>query len=116
MPTVLPFHRAVVRDEAFTGEPFSVHTRWIETEFGTQIPPYVPEADSGGDRTGTPGERERIVVEVGGKRLEVVLLYRAERGGRGRPAAGLRRWPGGPAGVPAAVRPVTGRRSRERRA
>src|SRR6476646_3417615 len=33
MPTVLPFHRAVVRDPAFTGEPFAVHTRWIETEF-----------------------------------------------------------------------------------
>ncbi len=73
MPTVLPFHRAVVRDKAFTAEPFSVHTRWIETEFAGQIPPYVPEADSAGDRTGTPGERERIVVEVGGKRLEVVL-------------------------------------------
>jgi len=75
MPTVLPFHRAVVRDQAFTGEPFSVHTRWIETEFATQIPPYVPEADPAGDGAGPggTGERERIVVEVGGKRLEVVL-------------------------------------------
>ena len=44
MPTVLPFHRAVVRDEAFTAEPFSVHTRWIETEFSGQIPPYAPPA------------------------------------------------------------------------
>ncbi len=33
MPTVLPFHRAVVTDPAFTDEPFRVHTRWIETEF-----------------------------------------------------------------------------------
>ncbi|MBD4400602.1 acetyl-/propionyl-CoA carboxylase subunit alpha, partial [Xanthomonas citri pv. citri] len=39
MPSVLPFHRAVVRDPAFapeiagSEEPFSVHTRWIETEF-----------------------------------------------------------------------------------
>jgi acetyl-CoA/propionyl-CoA carboxylase biotin carboxyl carrier protein len=74
MPTVLPFHRAVVRDEAFTSEPFSVHTRWIETEFSTQIASYVPEADSAaGDGAGGTGERERIVVEVGGKRLEVVL-------------------------------------------
>jgi len=75
MPTVLRFHRAVVRDRAFTGEPFSVHTRWIETEFATQIPPYVPEADPAGDGAGPggAGERERIVVEVGGKRLEVVL-------------------------------------------
>ena len=40
MPTVLPFHRAVVNDPAFTSEPFSVHTRWIETEFDGDIPPY----------------------------------------------------------------------------
>ncbi|MEV0751206.1 biotin carboxylase N-terminal domain-containing protein [Streptosporangium sp. NPDC050280] len=69
MPTVLPFHRAVVDDPAFTGEPFSVHTRWIETEFDTVIPPYEGERGTAGE----PGERERITVEVGGKRLEVVL-------------------------------------------
>jgi acetyl-CoA/propionyl-CoA carboxylase biotin carboxyl carrier protein len=40
MPTVLPFHRAVVRDPAFTSEPFTVHTRWIETEWDNQVPPY----------------------------------------------------------------------------
>ena len=96
MPTVLPFHRAVVRDEAFTGEPFSVHTRWIETEFATQIPPYAPEADSAGDGAAPPGagaagERERIVVEVGGKRLEVVLpagLGAMTGAGGGRAGAG----------------------------
>src|SRR5690606_10790482 len=33
MPTVLPFHRAVVDDPAFAGPSFTVHTRWIETEF-----------------------------------------------------------------------------------
>ncbi|MEU4829697.1 biotin carboxylase N-terminal domain-containing protein [Streptosporangium sp. NPDC023615] len=69
MPTVLPFHRAVVGDPAFTAEPFSVHTRWIETEFAGAIPPY--EAETG--PAGEPAERERITVEVGGKRLEVVL-------------------------------------------
>src|SRR3954470_17650949 len=73
MPTVLPFHRAVVCDPAFApedpGQPFGVHTRWIETEFANTIEPWQ----------GTPGpapepaERERIVVEVGGKRLEVSL-------------------------------------------
>jgi acetyl-CoA/propionyl-CoA carboxylase biotin carboxyl carrier protein len=93
MPTVLPFHRAVVRDEAFTGKPFSVHTRWIETEFGTQIPPYAPEADpAAGDGAGPgAGERERIVVEVGGKRLEVVLpagLGAVAGAGGGRAGAG----------------------------
>ncbi len=68
MPTVLPFHRAVVDDPAFTGEPFSVHTRWIETEFDNEIPPY-----EGAVEAAEPAERERITVEVGGKRLEVVL-------------------------------------------
>ncbi|MGE5131602.1 MAG: biotin carboxylase N-terminal domain-containing protein [Gemmatimonadota bacterium] len=69
MPTVLPFHRAVVRDPAFTSEPFSVYTLWIESEFAG-VPPYVKDAAPGGD--GEAG-RERITVEVGGKRLEVVL-------------------------------------------
>ncbi|MEU4536083.1 biotin carboxylase N-terminal domain-containing protein [Streptosporangium sp. NPDC023825] len=69
MPTVLPFHRAVVADPAFTGDPFSVHTRWIETEFDNTITPYEGEPDAAEE----PGERERITVEVGGKRLEVVL-------------------------------------------
>ena len=67
MPTVLPFHRAVVTDPAFTGEPLTVHTRWIETEFDTEMPAQdsteVAEAE----------EREAVTVEVGGKRLEVVL-------------------------------------------
>ncbi|MFC4586600.1 acetyl/propionyl/methylcrotonyl-CoA carboxylase subunit alpha [Sphaerisporangium corydalis] len=68
MPTVLPFHRTVVSDPAFTGEPFSVHTRWIETEFTGVIEPYTGEISAD-----EPVERERVVVEVGGKRLEVVL-------------------------------------------
>jgi acetyl-CoA/propionyl-CoA carboxylase biotin carboxyl carrier protein len=73
LPTVLPFHRAVVRDPAFApadpAQPFSVHTRWIETEFDNQIPPW-----SGASAEAAEQEpRERVVVEVGGKRLEVVL-------------------------------------------
>jgi acetyl-CoA/propionyl-CoA/long-chain acyl-CoA carboxylase, biotin carboxylase, biotin carboxyl carrier protein len=66
MPTVLPFHRAVVSDPAFTDEPFRVHTRWIETEFKGEIPPYA-----GPTGAAEPAARERITVEVGGKRLEV---------------------------------------------
>jgi acetyl-CoA/propionyl-CoA/long-chain acyl-CoA carboxylase, biotin carboxylase, biotin carboxyl carrier protein len=69
MPTVLPFHRAVVRDPAFTSEPFSVHTRWIETEFSADIPPY----QGAGAAEAGQAERERIVVEVAGKRLEVSI-------------------------------------------
>ena len=67
MPTVLPFHRAVVTDPAFTGEPFSVHTRWIETEFDTPMPVQDAAEVAG------PAEREAVTVEVGGRRLEVTL-------------------------------------------
>ncbi|MFI7145308.1 acetyl/propionyl/methylcrotonyl-CoA carboxylase subunit alpha [Nonomuraea sp. NPDC050022] len=68
MPTALPFHRAVVDDPAFTAEPFTVHTRWIETEFDNRLTPYAGPA-----ATAEPAERDRITVEVAGKRLEVVL-------------------------------------------
>jgi acetyl-CoA/propionyl-CoA carboxylase, biotin carboxylase, biotin carboxyl carrier protein len=71
MPTVLPFDRAVVRDPAFTDEPFRVHTRWIETEFDGAIEPWSGSAP--GEQADGPAPRERITVEVGGKRLEVVL-------------------------------------------
>ncbi|WP_030020608.1 acetyl-CoA carboxylase biotin carboxylase subunit, partial [Streptomyces monomycini] len=75
MATALPFHRTVVTDPAFapelTGstEPFQVHTRWIETEFVNQIKPFAaPGTDEAEADT-----RETVVVEVGGKRLEVSL-------------------------------------------
>ncbi|WP_068929116.1 acetyl/propionyl/methylcrotonyl-CoA carboxylase subunit alpha [Planobispora rosea] len=68
MPTVLPFHRHIVTDPAFTREPFSVHTRWIETEFAQTIEPYPGPAE-----TAEPESRKRVTVEVGGRRLEVVL-------------------------------------------
>jgi acetyl-CoA/propionyl-CoA carboxylase, biotin carboxylase, biotin carboxyl carrier protein len=83
MPTVLGFHRAVVTDPAFTSAPFTVHTRWIETEFDADIPPYGgPEADAAAGQAA----RERITVEVGGRRLEVVLpAGGAHPGGTPRP-------------------------------
>jgi acetyl-CoA/propionyl-CoA carboxylase biotin carboxyl carrier protein len=68
MPTIIPFHRAVLEDPAFTSEPFSVHTSWIETEFANEIPPYAEPAASG-----EVAARERITVEVAGRRLEVVV-------------------------------------------
>ena len=83
MPTVLPFHRAVTADPAFTGEPLGVHTRWIETEFATEIPPYQAAAADAAGQQATQ-ERERITVEVGGKRLDVVLPAGL---GAGAPAA-----------------------------
>ncbi|MDG4767872.1 biotin carboxylase N-terminal domain-containing protein [Solwaraspora sp. WMMD406] len=69
LATVLPFHRLVVRDPAFTGEPFTVHTRWIETEFDNTIPAFSAPAAA----PDAPEDRETIVVEVGGKRVEVSL-------------------------------------------
>ena len=76
--------RAVVSDPAFApasaDEPFTVHTRWIETEFENTIEPWAGVAEAGG-----PEERERVVVEVGGRRLEVVLP--AGLGARSGPVA-----------------------------
>ncbi|MFJ3882738.1 acetyl/propionyl/methylcrotonyl-CoA carboxylase subunit alpha [Streptomyces sp. NPDC090077] len=73
MATAIPFHRAVVSDPAFAptdGTPFKVHTRWIETEFVNEIKPFAaPAAEETEDEPG----RETVVVEVGGKRLEVSL-------------------------------------------
>jgi acetyl-CoA/propionyl-CoA carboxylase, biotin carboxylase, biotin carboxyl carrier protein len=71
MPTVLPFHRAVVDDPAFTSEPFSVHTGWIEADFHGNLPPY--SGAPGSPEPAVAPSRERITVEVGGKRLEVVV-------------------------------------------
>ncbi|WP_199506347.1 biotin carboxylase N-terminal domain-containing protein [Geodermatophilus sp. TF02-6] len=82
MPTVIPFHRAVVRDEAFTSEPFRVHTRWIETEWDNRVPPYSAAPAEHAD----PEPRQTVVVEVGGRRLEVSLPAGLAVGG-GAPAA-----------------------------
>ena len=89
MPTVIPFHRKVLEDRAFVPElvdsspssahggarkaptSFSVHTRWIETEFNNTIPPYnLLSAHSGPDHD---EGRESVVVEVNGKRVTVGL-------------------------------------------
>ncbi|WP_343319861.1 biotin carboxylase N-terminal domain-containing protein [Arthrobacter sp. TMP15] len=74
LPTVLPFHRAVVIDPAFAptdGTPFTTHTRWIETEFNNTIPAFdLTGVSSSADDAGT---RQSVTVEVGGKRLEVTL-------------------------------------------
>lgn len=77
MATAIPFHRVVVRDAAFApevnGSPdaaFDVHTRWIETEFVNDIKPF---AATGSETDEEDATRETVVVEVGGKRLEVSL-------------------------------------------
>ncbi|CAL8897014.1 acetyl-/propionyl-CoA carboxylase subunit alpha [Kocuria varians] len=80
MPTVVPFHRAVVSDPAFAtpeGTPFTVHTRWIETEFDNQIQPFTATPEPSEEEP----ERQSIVVEVGGKRLEVTVPQQLVAGG-----------------------------------
>jgi acetyl-CoA/propionyl-CoA carboxylase biotin carboxyl carrier protein len=67
MPTLIPFHRVVLDDPDFIDEPFRVHTRWIETEWTGSVPAYDGGAADGGEAA----DRERIVVEVGGRRIEV---------------------------------------------
>lgn len=72
MATVVAFDRAVVHDPAFApdnDQPFTVHTRWIETEFDNQIEPFAGTPESSAE----PEDRRSVVVEVSGKRLEVVL-------------------------------------------
>ncbi|TNC31328.1 acetyl/propionyl/methylcrotonyl-CoA carboxylase subunit alpha [Mumia zhuanghuii] len=71
MPTVIPFHRRVLDDPAYLGDgdSFGVYTNWIETEFDNTIEPYA----GGAAEAPEAGERESVTVEVGGKRLEVVL-------------------------------------------
>ena len=95
MPTVIPFHRAVVRDEAFTSEPFTVHTRWIETEWDNQVPPYAAAPSEAEEA----GPRQTVVVEVGGRRLEVSLPAGLAAGGggaaNGAPAKPRKRGGGG---------------------
>jgi len=85
MPTVVPFHRAIVSDPAFTSDPFSVHTRWIETDFDNQIPPYAEPTED----PDAPAERQKVVVEVGGRRLEVSLPGGLALGGGGAVPGGV---------------------------
>jgi acetyl-CoA/propionyl-CoA carboxylase biotin carboxyl carrier protein len=71
LPTVIPFHRAIVRDPAFTAEDgtFGVYTRWIETEFSGELEPW-----GGVLEDPAPAEkRHSVVVEVEGKRVAVSL-------------------------------------------
>jgi acetyl-CoA/propionyl-CoA carboxylase biotin carboxyl carrier protein len=83
MATVLPFHRAVVRDPAFApadpAQAFTIHNRWIETEWNNTVEPFTGTGGALAEETA----REKVTVEVGGKRLEVVLPEGFGAGGGG---------------------------------
>jgi acetyl-CoA/propionyl-CoA carboxylase biotin carboxyl carrier protein len=86
MATVLEFHRLVVSDPAFAAdreEDFTVHTRWIETEWDNTVEPFTGAAEA--DEEAAP--RQNVVVEVGGKRVEVSLPGDISFGGGGGGAA-----------------------------
>ncbi|MDJ0377105.1 biotin carboxylase N-terminal domain-containing protein [Cryobacterium sp. PH31-L1] len=69
LPTVLPFHRAVVDLPAFAGpDRLGVYTSWIETEFAEQLaaePSLVATSPAGGRRT--------ITIELDGRRVALGL-------------------------------------------
>ncbi|MGO4255790.1 acetyl/propionyl/methylcrotonyl-CoA carboxylase subunit alpha [Marmoricola sp. RAF53] len=97
MPTVIPFHQDVITNPAYVGASnpsgegeFTVYTTWIETDYDNQLQPYGGEAGEAEEA----GERQKVTVEVGGRRLEVVLP--AGLGGIGAgvgagPAAGAKK-------------------------
>ena len=112
LATVIPFHRAIVTDPAFVGDGdgFEVYTKWIETEWENTIEPFT------GSGAGVDGEdvlpRQQVVVEVGGRRVEVSLPGQFSVGTAAPAAGGVRRKPkartrGGAAGAGASGDAVT---------
>jgi acetyl-CoA/propionyl-CoA carboxylase biotin carboxyl carrier protein len=85
--TVLPFHRAVVEEPAFTAaDSLGVYTTWIETEFAQKLaadPQFSPAAPDVVRRT--------INIEVDGRRMALGLpagLLNGLQSGTGGAAAG----------------------------
>ncbi|MDK8762500.1 biotin carboxylase N-terminal domain-containing protein [Corynebacterium sp. MSK218] len=73
LPTVIPFHQAILTDPAFTAEDgnFTVYTKWIEEEWVNELPEYTDTADVPEDEE--QDASQKFVVEVGGRRIEVAL-------------------------------------------
>ncbi|HAT1144611.1 TPA: acetyl/propionyl/methylcrotonyl-CoA carboxylase subunit alpha [Corynebacterium striatum] len=72
LPTVIPFHQAIVSDPAFTAEngSFDVYTKWIEEEWVGELPAYV-DPDAPAEDDADPAQK--FVVEVAGRRIEIAL-------------------------------------------
>jgi acetyl-CoA/propionyl-CoA carboxylase biotin carboxyl carrier protein len=85
MPTVLPFHRKIVNDPAFIGSKgkFGIYTRWIETEWNNDVEPWEGSHTESHVET----QRNNVVVEVDGKRIEVSLPKQLFQSGGGKSTA-----------------------------
>uniref|UniRef100_UPI0033401695 biotin/lipoyl-containing protein n=1 Tax=Gordonia sp. (in: high G+C Gram-positive bacteria) TaxID=84139 RepID=UPI0033401695 len=93
LATVIPFHRHIVSNPAFIGdgESFDVYTKWIETDWDNTIEPYTGGQPIDEDDA---APRQKVVVEVGGRRVEVSLPGDLNLGGGGGSANGaVRRKP-----------------------
>jgi acetyl-CoA/propionyl-CoA carboxylase biotin carboxyl carrier protein len=67
LPTVLPFHRAVIEEPDFTDSPFRVDTTWIEREFTARLE-TAEQADP------LPAaERRRFTIEIDGRAVMLGL-------------------------------------------
>ncbi len=83
VPSVLPFHRAVVRNPDFTNnERYGVYTTWIESEFADELAasPEIAAAEPGAGR-------ETLTIDVDGKAMDIGLpanlLAAIRHGGNG---------------------------------
>ncbi|MFZ2512577.1 MAG: biotin carboxylase N-terminal domain-containing protein, partial [Gordonia sp. (in: high G+C Gram-positive bacteria)] len=92
LATVIPFHRHIVENPAFIGdaEKFDVYTKWIETDWDNPIEAYSGGAAPDDDEV-LP--RQNVVVEVGGRRVEVSLPGDLNLGGGGTGGGAVRRKP-----------------------
>ncbi|WP_420750747.1 acetyl/propionyl/methylcrotonyl-CoA carboxylase subunit alpha [Rhodococcus sp. O3] len=93
LATVIPFHRHIVEHPAFIGdgEKFDVYTKWIETEWENTIEPYAGAGAVDDEDEALP--RQNVVVEVGGRRVEVSLPGQFSLGGGGGAAGAIRKKP-----------------------
>ncbi len=85
MPTVLPFHRKIVNDPAFIGSKgkFGIYTRWIETEWNNDVEPW----EGAHTESHVETQRNNVVVEIDGKRIEVSLPKQLFQSGGGKSSA-----------------------------
>ncbi|ALG84262.1 acetyl-COA carboxylase [Gordonia phthalatica] len=91
LATVIPFDRHIVSNPAFIGdgEKFDVYTKWIENEWENVIEPYTGGEPIEDDEA----PRQKVVVEVGGRRVEVSLPGDLALGGGGSANGAVHRKP-----------------------